>query len=470
MRDVSIALQDDPRIDSWDELSQLVSQNLAPYGLHSAVLRYATQAVENYLICHDLSKAELGALQLRMCDPEVVPDPRFPGQKLNVWAPVYDSDSGVREVRKLRFGTARQAPENPDRWTVTAAHVAGLVRPRGDVTRIRVIELGLSDGSVEVLFNDSPAVAKALYDSQVVPALNKIVESKSVTPGSNCGKCKMAGCCDTLEKLDGFLGQVRRGHATRSVSARDLEIYETCPSQWYLINSNLPGDSDPGPSSERGRNVHDWLAKAHMDNRGCDASDLDFIDEYFPQHLSEEEYLEAREYVTQHALSCPLGDGARVIGSEIGIYGYDARADVVIVSKPDLLYVDADDTFVIRETKTTTRSIPQDERAAFDQFFAVPWLINLMASGYRGPYRSEKARLELEVLASAESRVYAWDLNDSGLRGMAKAEVRLRAKRWHRDTTWSSTPGEHCRWCPVRQWCGDARIEEAETDDGERMP
>ncbi|MFI9422371.1 PD-(D/E)XK nuclease family protein [Streptomyces achromogenes] len=323
---------------------------------------------------------------------------------------------------------------------------------------------------MEILFDGSPATAQALYESQVIPTLKKVVNSRSATPGSSCGRCKIAGCCNALERLDGFLGQTRRGHATRSVSARDLEVYETCASQWFLVNSNLPASPESGPSSQRGRNVHEWLAKAHMGDRRCDPSDLDSIDEYFPPHLGEEEYLEAREYVAQHALTCPIEEGARVIGSEVGIYGYDARADVVIVSKPDLLYVDADDTFVIRETKTTTRSIPEDERAAFDQYFAVPWLINLMASGYRGPYMSQKARLELEVLAPGESRVYAWDLNDSGLRGMAKAEVRLRAKKWHRDTTWASTPGEHCKWCPVRQWCGDARIDEVDTDDVERLP
>ncbi|MEV5463044.1 PD-(D/E)XK nuclease family protein [Streptomyces sp. NPDC002788] len=272
-----------------------------------------------------------------------------------------------------------------------------------------------------------------------------------------------------MEKLDGFLGQSRKGLATRSVSARDLEVYEKCPAQWYLISNNLPSGSDAPPSSERGRVIHEWLARAHMSSHKCDPSDLDAIDGNFPPGLDESDYLDSRAYVTQHAAICPLGEGARVIGSEVSVYGYDAQADVVVVSKPDLLYVDSDDTFVIRETKTTTLSLPGDEQEAFDRFFAVPWLLNLIGSGYRGPYKSDNARLELEVLASEDSRLFSWDLGDARLLRMAKAEVRLRAKKWHRDTTWNSAPGEHCRWCPVRGWCSDATADEAD-DDQFRIP
>lgn len=442
---------------------------LAPYNLHPALLRFALNAVENYLNCHDLIESEVGPLRLRTCDPKVLPDASFPSQQLFVWAPVYDSETGVREVRKLRFGPARPTPTKANDWAVTAAHVAGLVRPQRGVERIRVVEIGLSDGSMEVLFDDSPATAQALYEAQTVKVIEKIIFDRSATPGASCGRCKIAGCCNALERLDGFLGQVRRGHATRSVSARDIETYEQCPSQWYLADSNLPGETSSGASSDRGKNVHDWLAKAHMGSGKCDPEDLDFIDEYFPPSLGEEEYLEARDYVVQHASSCPLGDGARVIGSEVGIYGYDAKADVVIVSKPDLLYVDPDDVFVIRETKTTTLALPKDEQEAFDRYLAVPWLLNLFASGYRGPYESERARLELEVLTPEAGRVFRWDLNDSGILGMAKAEVRLRAKKWHRDTTWASAPSEHCKWCRVRRWCPDAREVEPE-DDEPRMP
>ncbi|MFF9034506.1 PD-(D/E)XK nuclease family protein [Streptomyces sp. NPDC014892] len=470
IRDICLRLHEDCDITSWEKLDQQVQVELSQHQLHPALHRYARRAIENYLNCHELIERDLGKLRVRVCDPQVCPDSNFSKNQLTVWAPVYDSDTGVREIRRLRFGDTRPASTKPDVWAITAAHVAGLVRPRGDLRRIRVVEIGLGRGTMRTLFDDSPEEAKALYEAHAIPAIVKINTAGKATPGNSCGKCKVAGCCTSLEKLDGFLGQSRRGHATRSVSARDIEVYEKCPAQWYLSSSNLPGAAEVSNSSGRGKNVHDWLASAHMGNRTCDPSDLDTIDEHFPSALSEEEYLEAREFVTLHASMCALGDGVRVIGSEISIYGYDSRADAVIVSKPDLLYVDADDTFVIRETKTTTLSLPENEKEAFDRFFAVPWLLNLIATGYRGPYKSERARLELEVLTPTGGRVFEWDLNDSGLLRMANAEVRTRAKRWHRDTTWSSTPGEHCKWCEVREWCPDARAVEEDTDEVQRLP
>ncbi|MFF0597362.1 PD-(D/E)XK nuclease family protein [Streptomyces antibioticus] len=469
VRDVSLRLHDALTSPDWEALNKLVQVELAQYQLHSGDRSYIARAIENYLVCHEVCESELGALRLRTCDPTVVPDTSFPLNQLTVWAPVYDNEDGIREVRKLRFGRARPIAKDSENWAITAAHIAGLLRPRDYLQRIRVVEIGLGDGSMEILFDDSPAEAQSLYATRVIPLVSGIVTSRVATPGNSCGRCKIAGCCSSLEKVDGFLGQSRKGSSTRSVSARDIEVYEKCPAQWYLTSNNLPSRSDTPPSSERGRVIHEWLARAHMGNRKCDPSDLDAIDGNFPPGLDESDYLESRKYVTQHASMCPLGDGAQVIGSEISVYGYDAQADVVVVSKPDLLYVDSDETFVIRETKTTTLSLPLDEQEAFDRFFAVPWLLNLIGSGYRGPYKSDNARLELEVLAPEESRLFSWDLGDARLLRMAKAEVRLRAKKWHRDTSWNSTPGEHCRWCPVRGWCSDATVDEAE-DDQFRLP
>lgn len=469
VRDVSLRLHDELGSSDWETLNRLVQIELAQYQLHSGDRNYIARAVENYLNCHEMSESELGTLRLRVCDPMAVPDVSVPSNQLTVWAPVYDSESGVREVRKLRFGKARPVAKDVENWAITAAHIAGLFRPRGHLGRVRVVEIGLSDGSMETLFDDSPSMAESLYATKVFPVVSKIVAPNRPTPGNSCGRCKIAGCCTSLERLDGFLGQSRKGLATRTVSARDLEVYEKCPAQWYLSSNNLPSESSVAPSSERGRVIHEWLARAHMGSQTCDPSDLDAIDGNFPPGLDERDYLDSREYVTQHAAVCPIGEGVQVIGSEVSVYGYDAQADAIVVSKPDLLYVDPDGIFVIRETKTTTLSLPGDAQEAFDRFFAVPWLLNLIGSGYRGPCRSDKARLELEVLAPEDSRVFSWDLGDSRLLRMAKAEVRLRAKKWHRDTTWNSTPGEQCRWCPVRGWCPDATADEAD-DDQLRIP
>ncbi|MFD8473383.1 PD-(D/E)XK nuclease family protein [Streptomyces globisporus] len=357
----------------------------------------------------------------------------------------------------------------PDSWTVVAAHVAGLIRPTGDLVRIRVVEVGLGDGSLQITFDGTPNAASANYQTLAIPDIKKIVHAESVTPGYSCKDCKVAGLCGSLEKLSGFLGQPNPGPCTRSVSARDIEIYDTCPTQWHLTRSNhLPRVDANAPASTRGTNVHLALADAHATSGRCSpdgaigGTTLDSL-------MSEDEQSEIQPYLAQHSDNCPVEDGARVIGSEIPIYGYDAQADVIIASKPDMLYVDRNQTLVIRETKTTTREVPDSEASAFDQHLAVPWLINLFGSGYRGPFQSATVRLELEVISPAESRVFSWDLRDQGLLRMARKEVAMRVRDWHSDTTWEATPGAHCGWCPVRKWCPAANDDDSPTPENDGL-
>ncbi|MFJ3270341.1 PD-(D/E)XK nuclease family protein [Streptomyces sp. NPDC086776] len=281
-----------------------------------------------------------------------------------------------------------------------------------------------------------------------------------MTPGYSCKDCKIAGCCGTIEEFDSFLGQKNPGAGTRSVSARDIETYETCAAQWHMsLSCHLPKETVSGPAADRGRLIHHWIATAHSRSRKCSESDVGDFDapSSFTSSLSAEDYLEVRDYLSQHVATCPLNDGVQLVSIEAPLYGYDRSADVVIASEPDMIYVDVDDTLVIRETKTTARELPQNNGEAFDRFLAVPWLLNLFGSGYRGPYHADSARLELEVISKGASRLFTWDLRDTGILRMARAEVRLRAKAWHRDTTWAASPGKQCGWCPVRRWCPDAK-------------
>ncbi|MCX5013515.1 PD-(D/E)XK nuclease family protein [Streptomyces sp. NBC_00555] len=403
---------------------------------------------------------DVDPLAFRLFDPQVAIGP---GRTLNAWGPVYESETGTREVRRLRIGGTRPSGSTPDRWTAVAAHVAALMKPTWGIERIRVTEIGLGDGSFQVLFDGTPKSALAVYDAIALPSLQKIAAARSMTPGYSCKDCKIAGCCGTIEEFEGFLGQRSPGEGTRSVSARDIEVYETCAAQWHMdMSCHLPKERFSGPASDRGRLVHHWIATAHARSQKCSRSDIGDFDEAnsFTSTLSAEEYSEVRDYLSRHVDTCPLGEGIQLISTEAPLYGYDKTADVVIASEPDAVYVDTNGALVIRETKTTTRELPKDNREAFDRFFAVPWLLNLFGSGYRGPYHADSGRLELEVISKDESRLYSWDLHDSGVLRMARAEVRLRAKSWHRDTTWAASPGNHCGWCPVRRWCPDAHAGE----------
>ncbi|MFF8402163.1 PD-(D/E)XK nuclease family protein [Streptomyces sp. NPDC015684] len=325
------------------------------------------------------------------------------------------------------------------------------------------MEIGLKDSSFQVLFDDSPEEARSVFTSVALPHLHKIIGGNTFHPGSFCKDCKIAGCCGALERLDGFLGQSTPGFATRSVSARDIELYETCPAQWFITRSQfLPREYSTGPASQRGRLVHDWIARAHSRSIQCTTQDIGEFDDpdSFTSTLSRDDYAEIQPFLAQHVEVCPVRDGAQIISIESPLYGYDASADVIIASAPDMIYVDTDESLVIRETKSTRREMPEDDAEAFDKFFAAPWLLNLFACGYRGPYQSSSARLELEVITADASRVFEWDLKDEGVLRMAQKEVKQRVKSWHSDATWAATPGRHCTWCPVKGWCP-----EAEDDD-----
>ncbi|MBZ6130708.1 PD-(D/E)XK nuclease family protein [Streptomyces olivaceus] len=460
IREAACALHDDPRVETWEGTHAAIQERMAAVSLHPATRSYAERAIANYLEAHEVLSAETPGLQFRCFDPKVFPEP---SGTLTVWAPLYESPNGVREIRKIRLGGVRAKPEKPDRWTVVAAHVAGLFPPQG-ISLIRVVEVGLKDASYQVLFEATPEVVRSTFTEVALPYLQKIISADSVHPGTFCKDCKIAGCCDALDRWDGFLGQTTQGAATRSVSARDIELYEICPAQWFLTYSQfLPRKTTPGAASHRGRLIHEWIARAHSRRRKCTAEDVGAFreKETLTGPISEDEYAEIQPYLAQHVEVCPLSTGSQVISIEAPLYGYDASADVIIASTPDIILVDDDGSLVIRETKTTSREIPQDSAEAFDKFFASAWLLNLFASGYRGPYQSASARLELEVISTEESNVFTWDLSDAGVLRMARKEVRLRSKSWHRDTTWEANPGKHCTWCPVRSWCPEAETEDA---------
>ncbi|MFH9960343.1 PD-(D/E)XK nuclease family protein [Streptomyces mirabilis] len=465
IREIACALHSDPRVETWEGTQAAIHEKLATVPLHPATRRYVEHAITNYLEAHEVLSAETPGLEFRCFDPKVFPEPNG---TLTAWAPLYESPDGIREIRKIRLGSIRERPINPDRWTVVAAHVAGLFPPQKAISRIRVVEIGLSDASCQVLFEATPEVVRSTFTSNALPHLLKIVDADTTYPGTFCKDCKIAGCCGALDRWDGFLGQATPGAATRSVSARDVEVYETCPTQWFLTHSQfLPRKSISGAASHRGRLVHEWIASAHSRNKKCSIEETGEFHNpnTFTGAMSEEEYAEIEPFLAQHVQTCPVNPGSQIISIEAPLYGYDAPADVVIASTPDLVFVDANGSLVIRETKTTSRDIPEDSAEAFDQFFASAWLLNLFASGYRGPYQSTSARLELEVISASGSKVFTWDLNDAGVLRMAKKEVRQRAKAWHRDTTWEANPGKHCAWCPVKRWCPEADSEDANEAD-----
>ncbi|MEY9490897.1 hypothetical protein RKD26_006776 [Streptomyces calvus] len=458
IRDIVVALHRDTRTLTWEGLQEALSEQMARHcgNLHPGLKRYVAHAVEQYLDAHDELEALHGPMRFITVDPVSGSQ----GREVKVWALLYASSDGVREIRRLRVKRARSRTEESDRWATVAGYVVARMKMQVPPTTIRVVEVGLQDGSTGVVFERSYEETLDLYEVQGRPTIRQMIAPADYGPGHSCQKCKLAGRCPSLHDLTGCLGQRRPGPSTRSVSAADLELHSKCAARWYLeMQCRLPTGGDPSEASDRGRIIHRWLDQAHTRGTPCTEQDVAPLEQagIFTGALTKDEYARVREFLVAHTRSCPLAEGVEVIAVEPPVYGYDATADVIIAARPDLVYRDANGRIVVRETKTTTQ-MPKDEVDAYDRFFPIPWLINIARTAKDAFGKTDAfPRIELEVITPDEARVFAWDVErDEDAVHMAQAEVRLRARAWVRDTSWAPSPGAQCTWCPVRQWCPDA--------------
>lgn len=467
IRKIATSLHGDPRLETWEGLKAAVLERLDTWRVHPGVRVYAEHAVEQYLDAHEELVAQVGELRFVGLDPFT----SNANRELHAWAPLYAGSGGLREIRRLRIGSARRQDPDSARWTAVAAQVAATVPMEEPARLVRVVEVGVGDGSIEVVFEGTPEEVRARYEELARPAIQVFVQSTDMTPGhGSCKDCKVAGCCPSLMGLDGCLGQEEVGTHTRSVSASDLELYGECPARWYLEREcNLPRQAQTSAAAERGKAVHRWLAQAHARGRQCTSEDVGLYSApgTYIGTLTQDDYVSARPFLEAHLTTCPLDGEARVVlAIEKAVYGYDASADVVIASQPDLVYTDAEGTVVVRETKTA-KELPADAGEAFDRFFPVPWLINIVgtrADAFGGLPGSP--RVELEVIAETAAAVFAWTVEETGVVRMARSEVAHRAGDWNHDRVWGARPGRQCARCPVRKWCPDA----ADGDEDAEVP
>jgi len=456
IRDTAVSLHGDPRLGSYPGMREAIKAALATQVLHPGIRVFVEHALESYLDAHDELATANGPLTFWRHDP--VTGTGAAKRRLTVWAPLYVDGKGLREVRRTRFGSARPGGKTGV-WAAVAAHVAATTLPAGETTRVRVVEIGLLDGSTQVLFDGTPEDVRLAYETSAKDGIARLVDGTSLVPGRQCGACKMAGFCPACGRLDGHLGQDTPGVETRSVSASDLEVYQTCPAQWFLRQSNLPREYSDHPAATRGRLVHAWLRAAHARGTTCTAAEVpppgtahDHVG-----GLSPADYEIAYPYLVAHLGHCLMRPDVSMAILDRDLYGYDLPADVVVAARPDLLLVRADGVPVLRETKTTDKPLPEKEAEAYDRWFQVAWDIGLLASGAGAVLGSpEPAVVELEVLTPAGGHVYRWHLDNAAVVGMARTEVASRAEDWHHDKAWVASPGPHCGWCPVSRWCPSA--------------
>lgn len=445
--------------------------------LHPGTARWARHTVPVYL--HGAAYIET---------PAVTPVPHYwvvrrtaaeLTWEMYAWGRRYESpDGAVRELRLIRFGEADDAHRAPANVAIAAYSTAFGIpaswpRPWGEpfrpvsagpvqVQRVRVLEIGLADGSHAVLFDGTPEQAEALYAAHARAQVKDVARGGTAEPGAGCAGCKLVTGCDALPRIPGILGLADPAAPLRTWSVTNGRSYAVCPAQDHLFRLHLPREGEYGPAAVRGQAVHEWLRRSHAERplTPCTASNVPGTPDDWQAgrwRVTGEQASAGALMLAWHADSCPFpfrqaGQSAEV-RLEPTLAVHDTAANVVLIAKPDMLYLDGG-AWVWRETKTRWR-LPRPGSDLFRDFPQLALAAVLMAENALGGKPSSQ-RIELEILARDGSDVLLIDPGDPAEVGRARTVIHELAAPWHADEEAPARPGPHCGGCPVRRWCPDA--------------
>ncbi|GAA2190103.1 hypothetical protein GCM10009848_37580 [Micromonospora lupini] len=437
----------------WPEVE---SQKRQLRDLHDGVRQFFEHGLDRYFEYHEAREESLG--QLRFLDGwvEVV---KGPDASLVAWAFLYETDDGLREIRRLRHSTAQATATA---WAYVAAHAAAEYVSHTPVKRIWVTEVGLFDGiEFHIVDGISRDEARALYEERARSDVLAAIRGTAKVTGRGCGECKITGVCDSLVCSDGFLQLDAPGPWTRSVSASDLEAYERCPAQWYMEReAHLPRLEDGNQALLRGLATHRWIAKAHLRGVPCsltdlpDPADLDRLSFLAGEEIDSADYELAHAFLRSHVSCCPLQSAASLsLSVEKTLYSYDGKADVVLATKADAYWVDGD-TLTMREIKTVQVQPEGSDDEIFSRFLAVAWDLVALEAGLAQRFGAVNGEVQLEILSPSSAVVHTYSTRDAALMRMARGRVRRLARQWLADTQWDPLPNPGCSRCGVRRWCG----------------
>ena len=472
--------------DAEDAIKQVISgwrSNVHP-GL-ATWLRHATLA---YLAVDAGLGARLAAdgVELRaMSRPRVVQHSNGESVRmLTAWGRWYASTEGtVREFRRLRYRAPRGKATGLSTLAMAYVSAVGTVAA-GNVnrdlpvavlpdhaappTRVRVVEVGLSDASEKLLIDACPGEIRRGYAERVRPAAAKMLAGGIRAACSDCADCKINTSCGDLPLTPGLLGLTGRGTHRRTWSVSTGRHYQICPAQAHLRELRIPGEETSSEAVRRGVAIHSWMAVAHgrPGHRPCAAVDLPELGSgelgIAAQVMDELEYRGLRPYLVQHLAICPLaGPGAITdVVAEQTVTAFDTAADVLVIAKPDLVLRD-DGQMVYRELKTS--GTPR-EITTSNGLWQVPQLalaVCMIADGVfgDGPRTAEghaAGRVELESLTPGTAEVITFETTGAAVVTTARHVLTQLASAWHRDTRFQAVPGAWCAGCPVARWCPDA--------------
>lgn len=464
---------------SIDSALKAVETNRGP--VHPGLRTWVRHAVIQYFEAHQFLW-DRDCLRLVPHKPKwVVQYPReigfeTPILEVAAWGRRYCSaDRQVRELRLLRRRSVKDR-QRDDSEIATALYVlahgrATRGRTRFDLPhalvdtveqprRLRVVEIGCEDGSVNILDDVDVDGARQRYRESGQHRAREVVQGGGQrNPGSSCQKCKLVDGCTAVPRADGILGIVERRRPRRTWSVTNGRAYIRCPAQEYLTRLNLPRASavEYGESATRGQAVHTWIEQNHRRQpvRSCTAAEAPFADSWQagPWEVTGSQALLGAQMIGDHALVCPLHHllPDSPVGVERTVTAYDADANVVVIAKIDLVYRDGP-ACVLREMKTTEGTDGGDPLARYPQLSLG---LLLLAHAVLGD-GSANGRVELERLTPAGPVVESFHPTNSDHMEQARQVINNLAASWHADTTARAQPGPECHRCAVSQWCPEA--------------
>lgn len=432
---------------------------------HPGVVRFAEHATRQYLAAEDLHATGLRPVRELWVAQRVLPSVVW---ELYAWGRRYESaDGGFREFRFIRLGVARR--RSPTEIAI-AAYVTAFGQPaawpepwsepfqpsgRAGAERVRVLDVGLVDGSVNVLLDGTADEVEAYFADHGRRQVGEIAMGEGIVPGSGCAGCKRVAVCDGPVRTPGLLNVTSGQGPLRTVSISGLRYYRNCPAQAYLRAVHLPRDYEYSAEAELGHAVHAWLEAAHENH--ADACSSDTLPTYGTEwsagtwRVTGELASIGARMLAHHVEVCPFRDRSEIdsVRVEPQLTFLDTVARAVVVAKPDLVYRECGD-WVWRELKTTQKSA----RFYSDPLYEFPQLalgVAVLAAGALGP--GGAGRVELEILRPSGAEIVLIDPTDEDRVETARRVLREWASPWRSDHTFGARPGRNCRWCPVSQWC-----------------
>ncbi|WP_073948842.1 PD-(D/E)XK nuclease family protein [Streptomyces kebangsaanensis] len=341
--------------------------------------------------------------------------------------------------------------------------------PQPPPRRVRVLGLGLGDGSTAVLGDWDVEEVQRLFDLHVRGLMAKVTDGRGRLPGSDCVRCEALVGCQDIPRTPGLLGAPgpARPRKRRSVSVSDLRAYRDCPARYHLTRVlKLRDGRAENEAVRRGRAVDAWLNECHGAQPWVPCRDVPLPDTL--PGLDEAELPAARAMIRAHRGLCPL-DGLPAterVEPQRRIAVYDEQADVVVIADCDVVYTD-DGGVVIRETKTAAYRFGERRRLV-ERFPQLALGVLLLASGVLGgdPRRS---RVELEVLRPDGARLEELDPCDGLTLDQSRQVITELAGGWAADETYAAEPAPDfdCSDCEVARWCSVGRSRRAVDISGE---